>query len=222
MTDEAAFDRVQRVADRIAHDWLVEDNVVQVAPCLKVTNGVVRPEGLAIGFHVRHKLSAEALAERGWREVPPEIDGIPTDVISVHQLPLGSVDERATRSAMFDTLVGGVAVGNSGINAYGTMGMMLLANEDDRMVGLTNEHVLVFDVDGKAGRRCAAATVLPAVRGRARVRIVLPWRPAAVPRRRQPDCPRRRCGVRRSRDRRSRLRSHRPTSARSRRNADRP
>lgn len=151
MTDEAAFDRVQRVADRIADEWLTEDNVIQVAPCLKVTRGVVRPDRIAIGFHVRHKLSPEALAEHGWREVPPEIDGLPTDVISVHQRPLGSVDERATRSAMFDTLVGGVAVGNSGINAYGTLGMTLLANEDDRMVGLTNEHVLVFDVDGKAG-----------------------------------------------------------------------
>ncbi len=149
--DRPSLDRIQQIADRLAADWLSEENVVDVSPCLKVTGGVVLPDVPAIGFHVLHKLPPDRLAERGWRAVPPEIDGIPTDVIAVHRPAHGSVDERATRSAMFDTLVGGIAVGNGGINAYGTLGMTLLASSDDRMVGLTNEHVLVFDTDGKVG-----------------------------------------------------------------------
>src|SRR5260221_1057309 len=52
---------------------------------------------------------------------------------------------------MFDNLVGGIAVGNANIHAYGTLGMTLLAVSDGRMVGLTNEHVLVFDTDGHVG-----------------------------------------------------------------------
>jgi hypothetical protein len=149
--DSGAFDRVQMIANRLNEEWQGDESVVHIGPCLKVTGGVVRPDTLAIGFHVRHKVPPETLAERGWRAVPAEIDGIPTDVITIHQPAHGTVDARSTRSAMFDTLVGGIAVGNAGINAYGTLGMTLLANSDDRLVGLTNEHVLVFDADGKVG-----------------------------------------------------------------------
>jgi hypothetical protein len=105
-----------------------------------------------LGFHVAEKLERELLEERGYRPIPAEIEGIPTDVILARRPAHdGTVDERATRSAMFDTLVGGIAVGNANINAYGTLGMTLLAESDGRMVGLTNEHVLVFDVDGHVG-----------------------------------------------------------------------
>src|SRR5205823_1375137 len=105
----------------------------------------------AIGFFVREKVPAELLADRGYRPIPPQIEGIPTDVILARNRPAGSVDDKATRSQMFDTLVGGIAVGNANMNVYGTLAMTLLAVSDSRLVGLTNEHVLVFDGDGKAG-----------------------------------------------------------------------
>jgi hypothetical protein len=151
--DRASFDRVQEVIDGIAPEWLEDDNILQISPCLKVSGGVARPGALAIGFHVAYKMTAPELAERGSRPIPPEIEGIATDVIAATRPALGSVDERATRSAMFDTLVGGIAVGNADLNAYGTLGMTLLAAEDQRLVGLTNEHVLVFDTDGQVGDR---------------------------------------------------------------------
>ncbi len=151
--DPASFAQVQEVIDRIAPEWLEEDNIIQISPCIKVTGRVAHPEALAIGFHVVEKLTPSELTARGLRPVPVEIEGISTDVIATQQRALGSVDERATRSAMFDTLIGGIAVGNADINAYGTLGMTLLAADDQRLVGLTNEHVLVFDTDGQVGDR---------------------------------------------------------------------
>jgi hypothetical protein len=144
-------EEVAALAERVAEEWRDDPSVVQVDLVLKVTGGIARPGEYAVGFYVRHKLAADAVRERGWRLVPDEIDGVPTDVIATHQPAHGSVDEKDTRSQMFDTLVGGIAIGNAGIDAYGTLGMTLLAADDGRMVGLTNEHVLVFDTDGQVG-----------------------------------------------------------------------
>jgi hypothetical protein len=151
--ERISFDTVQAVIDRIGAEWLEEENIVDISPCIKVTKGVADPRLLAIGFHVAHKMAIDELKRRKLRPIPADIEGIPTDVIATHQPALGGVDERATRSAMFDTLVGGIAVGNADINAYGTLGMVLLAASDQRLVGLTNEHVLVFDIDGQVGDR---------------------------------------------------------------------
>lgn len=145
------FEKVERVIAGIRDEWLADPNVMDIGPALKVSGGVVQTDTLAIGFRVAEKLPEEVLEDRGSRPIPPEIEGVPTDVIVARGQALGSVDVKDTRSQLFDTLIGGIAVGNADMNAYGTLGMVLLAQSDGRMVGLTNEHVLVFDIDGQVG-----------------------------------------------------------------------
>jgi hypothetical protein len=149
--DRASFDVIEAVIARIAPEWKGQPNLLGIVPALKTTGGYVREDTLAIGFHVSEKVAAELLADRGLRPVPAEIDGIPTDVILARTRPAGTVNTKDTRSQLFDTLVGGIAVGNANMDVYGTLGMVLMAVSDGRLVGLTNEHVLVFDIDGKVG-----------------------------------------------------------------------
>jgi hypothetical protein len=148
--DPEAVRRVQEIIDRIIGQWK-DDHVADLMPVVKVVRGVAQPEQLAIGFFVHHKLTAAQVEERGLKPIPSAIEGVPTDVLPVHAHPYGTVDERHTRSQMFDTLIGGIAVGNAKIGAYGTLAMICFAQSDSRPLGLTNEHVLVFNTDGHAG-----------------------------------------------------------------------
>lgn len=148
--DPEAVRRVQEIIDRIIGQWK-DDHVADLMPVVKVVRGVAQPEQLAIGFFVHHKLTAAQVKERGLKPIPSAIEGVPTDVLPVHAHPYGTVDERHTRSQMFDTLIGGIAVGNAGMGAYGTLAMICFAQSDSRPLGLTNEHVLVFNTDGHAG-----------------------------------------------------------------------
>ena len=149
--DRASFDRIAEIIARIGPVWREQPNVLDIVPALKTTGGYVREDILCIGFHVSEKVPPAQLADRGYQPIPPEIEGVPTDVILARSRPVGSVDTKDTRSQMFDTLVGGIAVGNANMNVYGTLAMTLLAASDGRLVGLTNEHVLVFDGDGHMG-----------------------------------------------------------------------
>ena len=149
--DRASFDAIEAVIKRISSQWRSQAHIMEIVPALKTRGGVVQTETLAIGFRVAEKLTYADLAQRSLAAIPAEIEGIPTDVILARQRPHGSVDTKSTRSQMFDTLIGGIAVGNANMNVYGTLGMVLLAQSDSRMVGLTNEHVLVFDGDGHVG-----------------------------------------------------------------------
>jgi hypothetical protein len=150
--DPASFERLEALIARIREEWVDDPNVLDIVPAIKVRGRVAEPDSLVIGFHVAEKVPLELLEDRGLRRIPDEIGGIPTDVVLARQPPHdGSIDEKNTRSQMFDTLIGGIAVGNANMNVYGTLTMMLLANSDGRMVGLTNEHVLVYDGDGHIG-----------------------------------------------------------------------
>jgi hypothetical protein len=149
--DRTSFDIIASVIERISPEWRTYGHIIDIVPALKTKGGVVQPDALSIGFHVAEKLPPDELALRGFAPIPSEIEGIPTDVILAKQRALGSVDTKDTRSQMFDTLIGGIAVGNANMNVYGTLGMVLLAQSDSRMVGVTNEHVLVFDGDGHVG-----------------------------------------------------------------------
>jgi hypothetical protein len=149
--DPAALERAQQLIARIAEQWKGDLNIIELLPVVKVTSGVAQKGVLAIGFFVRQKLPPDQLVARGWRVIPEEIENIPTDVISTQGRPLGNVDTRDTRSQMYDTLVGGIAVGNANMNAYGTLGMICFAQSDGHAVGLTNEHVLVDQGDGRIG-----------------------------------------------------------------------
>jgi hypothetical protein len=149
--DPAAFAELEALIARIAPQWQAHANVVAIVPALKTKGGYVQSHRLAVGFYVREKVPPELLQDRGYPPIPAEIEGVPTDVIPAVRRSLGSVDTKDTRSQMFDTLAGGMAVGNANMNVYGTLAMILFAQNDGRPVGLTNEHVLVFDGDGHVG-----------------------------------------------------------------------
>ncbi len=149
--DPSSFAELEAMIARIAPQWMANPNIVAIVPALKTKRGYVQPQKLVLGFYVREKVAPALLQDRGYSLIPSEIEGISTDVIPAVRKPLGSVDTKETRSQMFDTLAGGMAVGNANMNAYGTLAMILFAQDDGRPVGLTNEHVLVFDSDGHVG-----------------------------------------------------------------------
>ena len=149
--DPSSFAELEAMIARIAPQWMANPNIVAIVPALKTMGGYVQPQKLVLGFYVREKVAPALLQDRGYSLIPSEIEGIPTDVIPAVRKPLGSVDTKETRSQMFDTLAGGMAVGNANMNAYGTLAIILFAQDDGRPVGLTNEHVLVFDGDGHVG-----------------------------------------------------------------------
>jgi hypothetical protein len=149
--DPSSFAELEAMIARIAPQWMANPNIVAIVPALKTKGGYVQPQKLVLGFYVREKVAPALLQDRGYSLIPSEIEGISTDVIPAVRKPLGSVDTKETRSQMFDTLAGGMAVGNANMNAYGTLAMILFAQDDGRPVGLTNEHVLVFDGDGHVG-----------------------------------------------------------------------
>ncbi|SDA20947.1 hypothetical protein SAMN05216315_11519 [Nitrosospira sp. Nsp18] len=149
--DPSSFAQLEAMIARIAPQWMANPNIVAIVPALKTKGGYVQPQKLVLGFYVREKVAPALLQDRGYSLIPSEIEGISTDVIPAVRKPLGSVDTKETRSQMFDTLAGGMAVGNANMNAYGTLAMILFAQDDGRPVGLTNEHVLVFDGDGHVG-----------------------------------------------------------------------
>ncbi len=147
-----AFDEIKAVIERISPHWKDVANIVKIVPALKTKKGFVYSETLVLGFCVREKLSPEVLNQLGYEPIPAEIEGIQTDVIVTDSRPNdGTVHTKDTRSQMFDTLAGGMAVGNADRGSYGTLGMIVFSLEDNRPLGLTNEHVLVFDTDGQVG-----------------------------------------------------------------------
>src|SRR5690242_20483205 len=95
--DPASFQQIETLIARIAPQWLAQANIVQIVPALKVKGGVVQKETLALGFYVEEKIPLELLADRGCAPIPPEIEGVPTDVIPARRRPLGSVDTKDTR-----------------------------------------------------------------------------------------------------------------------------
>src|SRR5713226_7682356 len=92
--DRASFERIADIIARITPEWNQEPNILGIVPALKTTRGYVREDVLTIGFHVTEKVPVELLADRSYRPIPPEIEGVLTDVIVARQRPVGSVDTK--------------------------------------------------------------------------------------------------------------------------------
>jgi hypothetical protein len=149
--DPSARAQVESIIARIKSQWAQDRNVLDILPAIKTVGPYAQPDTLAIVFYVREKVDLAKLRDRGYVPIPDQIEDVPTDVIQAITKPRGTVDTKSTRSQMFDTLAGGIAVGNANMNVYGTLGMILFAQSDSRPLGLTNEHVLVNDIDGHVG-----------------------------------------------------------------------
>jgi hypothetical protein len=142
--------RAEEVAARVREAWRADPNVVQIAPGLKIASGRVVPDELVVTFFVRRKLPSGEVQRRGLRLIPPEVEGIPTDVEPIDAVALAS--PLATRRERRDPLMGGIAIGNGNIQFhFGTLGGIVFDNATGIAKALTNEHVLVNTNEGQSG-----------------------------------------------------------------------
>lgn len=113
-------------------------NVVATGAGYKVTAGK-RTKELSVVCSVSRKLPLEALdaADR----VPPEIDGVPTDVVET-----GIIRALATRTERQRPAPGGVSIGHRDITA-GTLGCLVKKN--GQVMILSNNHVLANSNDAQ-------------------------------------------------------------------------
>jgi hypothetical protein len=148
--DPDDLDRAEQVAARLREEWAGDPNVVAIGPGLRIAGHRAVPDELIITFFVRRKLPPEELARRGWRAVPREVEGIPTDVEPTGSRALYSGLEK--RRERRDPLLGGIAIGNSQIHFwYGTLGAIVFDNATGEQMALTNEHVLIDSDQGHVG-----------------------------------------------------------------------
>jgi hypothetical protein len=115
-------------------------NVVATGAGYKVVQGR-RTDALSIVCSVTRKLPLATLARRD--RVPPDIDGIPTDVIET-----GVIRALATRTERHRPAPGGVSIGHPDITA-GTLGCVVKKNGEP--VILSNNHVLANSNDARIG-----------------------------------------------------------------------
>lgn len=129
-----------QAARRFLHD--PASGVVQVGLGRPERGGRRRPE-LALRFHVESKRPPDELDAAGVTPVPPEFEGMPTDVIERRYLPRvwgwgGGSGERGR----FDPLRGGISVSSARYGATGTLGAVVRDRGSDDLMGLSNSHVL--------------------------------------------------------------------------------
>jgi hypothetical protein len=103
---------------------------------------------LAIRVHVHDKRPESELAPS--EIVPDQIEGVPIDVIQSDP----ELQQQNPRDQRFDPLAGGIAIGNTRRNSYGTLGMIVFDAMSSVAMGLSNHHVLVGNT-GQAGDRVA-------------------------------------------------------------------
>lgn len=143
------LDRIEKIVAELRREWKDDQNVVHIAYGLKITGGFARPDELVVTFFVRDKLPPSEVQRRGLRPVPPEVEGIPTDVEPTKVRP--SASGLPKRRSRWDPLVGGVAIGNGNWQwHYGTLAAIVFDEKNGEAKGLTNEHVLVFTNEGQA------------------------------------------------------------------------
>ncbi|MGH8660623.1 MAG: hypothetical protein ACREUB_02535 [Burkholderiales bacterium] len=119
---------------------LPQANVVATGVGYKVTRGS-KTGALSIVCSVRKKVALNQLSPRD--QVPPTIDGIPTDVVAT-----GVIRALQARTARHRPAPGGVSIGHRDITA-GTLGC--LVRRGGQLVILSNNHVLANSNDALRG-----------------------------------------------------------------------
>ncbi len=76
-----SYKRINEIIARIASEWKGQANIIDIVPALKTSSKRVHPDKLVIGFRVAEKVRSELLNDRGYTPIPPEIEGIQTDII---------------------------------------------------------------------------------------------------------------------------------------------
>lgn len=141
-TIRAAQEAAARAVDRVGRDLLRRPGVTGVGMGYKSVGGERHTNQVAIKVFVRAKLSPDELARRGLEPIPPQIDGVPTDVEELP--PMGpTADASGSRDDRKDPLVGGISIGVVSKPFWrGTLGAMAFDRTDGRQLILSNQHVL--------------------------------------------------------------------------------
>lgn len=135
------------VKERAAQQLLELPGVHGVGVGGKLTGGQPTGEPSITVFVDRKRPLAEIPPEE---RVPPEIDGVKTDVIEepsptiIQGIPGIPVDTERVDSAQYRPLRGGIQVARRGGSGVGTMGCICTVPSDpNRVIGLTNHHVVL-------------------------------------------------------------------------------
>ena len=115
-------------------------HVIATGAGYKITRGV-KTGALSIVCSVTRKVALNQLRPRD--QVPPAIDGIPTDVVAT-----GVIRALQARTARFRPAPGGVSIGHRAITA-GTLGC--LVRRQGQVFVLSNNHVLANSNDAQRG-----------------------------------------------------------------------
>src|SRR5213592_4334064 len=115
-------------------------HVIATGAGYKITRGV-KTGALSIVCSVTQKVALNQLRSRD--QVPPAIDGIPTDVVAT-----GVIRALQARTARFRPAPGGVSIGHRAITA-GTLGC--LVRRQGQVFVLSNNHVLANSNDAQRG-----------------------------------------------------------------------
>ena len=119
---------------------LPQAHVVATGVGYKITRGV-KTDALSIVCSVTEKVALDRLPLR--ERVPPDIDGIPTDVVAT-----GVIRAFQSRTARHRPAPGGVSIGHRNITA-GTLGC--LVKREGQVFVLSNNHVLANSNDALRG-----------------------------------------------------------------------
>jgi len=135
-----SLDNIRATAQASSNQLLQKHNVIATGIGYKYTAGQ-RTDTLCIVCSVEKKVSISEL-EREDR-VPPEIDGLPTDVVET-----GPIRAFQSTTGRFRPAPGGVSIGHRDITA-GTLGCVV--RRDGQLYILSNNHVLANSNDGSIG-----------------------------------------------------------------------
>lgn len=156
--------RLRRAVRIAAGRHLYTDNVGLVDAGFPSHDGVLDRDSLAVRVHVREKLAGprleHAVARGVTREVPPTIEGFPTDVLEgAYRLhfwgwpPVTSAPRtRNARAVRRDPLEGGISISASTEVAYGTLGAKVVDRATGATMLLSNWHVLVTSWSARPGQ----------------------------------------------------------------------
>ena len=136
--ERSRVERAKSAKDRVAATLRRYPNVAGLGVGYKIVGGQRTPT-VCIRVYVRKKVPEAKLSPS--EVIPPEIDGVPTDVIEdtfrIHQAP--PIGEHRRRRAL---LTGGISVGNGILGGSGTLGTTVFDARTGEQLLLSNWHVL--------------------------------------------------------------------------------
>lgn len=140
------FEQAFQAQTASQNELLRAKNVVGVAVGEKVSRG--RNTGQeAVVVLVQRKLPIAALTQSDL--LPNEIQGVPVDVVEIGY-PRAYVDPLPPPTNPYDKIMGGVSIGHYKVTA-GTLGAVVIDNETNQPVVLSNNHVIANSNDANIG-----------------------------------------------------------------------